>query len=998
MFASFFKSRERARAANSAGGRRRGAVLRLESLEDRLVLNNQTTLPGIADWGTQFYSAFVNTLENTDFDYAKAVQGGKFTYLTLGFVDANASNQPAWDGQPDTVISMDSNQASDVDKAIVAQVDSLRSNQGDDAMVSFGGARVDPASPMELAQAISTSMGTGPDALKQLVADYQAVIDEYQLKRIDFDLEGLTGQDAASIGLRSQAIHQLQLDNHGLQVYYTLEGGIPLNPYGMSTDASNIVQSALDNGVVLSGVNLMTMDFSNGWNYYDRSAANDQLYGNNGMPYAGDQAPDGVGTVAGVAIDNAKAEHDQLQQMYAAHNIAETDAQIWQLVGITPEIGRNYTGDGSNVIFSTDDAQTVETFAKNNGVGLIAIWSINRDQPGNPTDPHSEDNSSFPETPYQFSQIFTQINSTTTPAAPTELTATGKIGEIDLSFTASANATSYNVYRGTASGAEGNTPYATGLTATSFADTAVTAGTIYYYTVTAVNGGGESASSTEASAASTMPPPGAPTGVAASGVVDQVNLSWSSSTDAVTYNIYRGTTSGAEDATAYATGLASTSFADSAVTPGTAYFYVITAVNGSGESAWSAEVSATPMVPPPAAPTGVLATAAVEQINLTWSASSGAATYNIYRATTSGSEGTSAYASGLTGASFADSAVSTGTTYFYLVTAVNGSGESVGSVEVSAAPMVPRPAAPSGLSATGGTNQATLTWSASSGATTYNVYRGASSGAEGTTAYATGLTSTSFTDSAVTARTPYFYVVTAVNGSGESSVSDEVSATPIPPPPPVPVQPPAKLGAAAVAFTHSREYYANFITAAYQQYLGRGPDNFGLKNWIAAMQSGLSDERLEAGFIGSPEYIANHGGDGADWIIGMYRDLLGREPDSQGLANWQAELAQGVLPSSIAYGFAASAEREGERITGDYLAYLGRKPESATVINNWVQVFLSGTTNESVIAGFVASPEYFNQASRGDGNVDFWISSAYHDVLHRDPTATEMANWEAFLA
>jgi hypothetical protein len=89
------------------------------------------------------------------------------------------------------------------------------------------------------------------------------------------------------------------------------------------------------------------------------------------------------------------------------------------------------------------------------------------------------------------------------PSAPTGLAATGGYGLVDLSWSSSAGATSYNVYRGTSSGGEGSTPIATGITATNYTDATVADGTTYYYKVAAVNSGGTSGLSNEASAVST---------------------------------------------------------------------------------------------------------------------------------------------------------------------------------------------------------------------------------------------------------------------------------------------------------------------------------------------------------------------------------------------------------------------------------------------------------------------------------------------------------------
>jgi methionine-rich copper-binding protein CopC len=85
------------------------------------------------------------------------------------------------------------------------------------------------------------------------------------------------------------------------------------------------------------------------------------------------------------------------------------------------------------------------------------------------------------------------------PAAPTALTPTSGSGQISLSWSPSAGATAYRIYRGTASGGETLLASPTG-TAIMFVDSAVTSGTTYYYQVTAVNVGGESPRSSEVAA------------------------------------------------------------------------------------------------------------------------------------------------------------------------------------------------------------------------------------------------------------------------------------------------------------------------------------------------------------------------------------------------------------------------------------------------------------------------------------------------------------------
>ncbi|HYJ41271.1 MAG TPA: lytic polysaccharide monooxygenase [Steroidobacteraceae bacterium] len=87
------------------------------------------------------------------------------------------------------------------------------------------------------------------------------------------------------------------------------------------------------------------------------------------------------------------------------------------------------------------------------------------------------------------------------------------------------------------------------------------------------------------------------------------------------------------------------------------------------------------------------------------------------------------------------------------------------------------PTAPTGLAGTPGNAQVALTWNAVSGATAYNVKRSTTNGGPYANV-AQNVTGTAYTNTGLTNGTPYYYVVTAVNSSGESPVSLQVSATP----------------------------------------------------------------------------------------------------------------------------------------------------------------------------------------------------------------------------
>jgi len=182
----------------------------------------------------------------------------------------------------------------------------------------------------------------------------------------------------------------------------------------------------------------------------------------------------------------------------------------------------------------------------------------------------------------------------------------------------------------------------------------------------------------------------------------------------------------------------------------------------------------------PAAPTGLTATAGNGQVSLSWAASSGATSYTVKRATTSGGPYTNV-ATNVTTTSYTNTSLTNGTTYYYVVSASNSAGSSANSAQASATPTgsttPTAPAAPTGLTATAGNGQVSLSWAASSGATSYTVKRATTSGGAYTNV-ATNVASTSYTDTGVTNGTTYYYVVSASNSAGSSADSAQASATP----------------------------------------------------------------------------------------------------------------------------------------------------------------------------------------------------------------------------
>ena len=261
----------------------------------------------------------------------------------------------------------------------------------------------------------------------------------------------------------------------------------------------------------------------------------------------------------------------------------------------------------------------------------------------------------------------------------------------------------YNVLRSTTSGS-GYVSLASGLlgpvsgsdsSVMTYTDTTAANNTTYYYVVESWNlTGGYSANSPQSAGQKPLSSfstsaPAAPAGLAVtSSGHHSVALSWGATSGANYYKLSRTNLypDGAGGEIALRTVLlddavAGTTYTDTTVTDGKMYSYAVQAVNPVGTSSESSAVTARPLpAAPSAAPSGLAASAAsATSIKLTWSAVPGATGYVIYRSTTSG--GPFSFPANFDNAcvetSLTDTTnLTTKTTYYYQVSAVNSAGVS----------------------------------------------------------------------------------------------------------------------------------------------------------------------------------------------------------------------------------------------------------------------------------------------------------------------------------
>ncbi len=352
---------------------------------------------------------------------------------------------------------------------------------------------------------------------------------------------------------------------------------------------------------------------------------------------------------------------------------------------------------------------------------------------------------------------------TTQVAAPVLVSpangATGISAAPTLSWNGSTGATSYDVYFGTAS----PPPLVTNTAGTSYAPGTLSGGTVYYWQVAARNSGGSTTSAiwvftTQVSG------PQAPALIApvngAAGVTLAPTLSWNAAAGATSYDVYFG----AAFPPPLVTNTAGTSYAPGTLSGGTVYYWQVGARN-SGGSSKSAIWMFTTQIGPPAAPAltapsngavNVPATTVLE-----WSASAGAVSYDVYLGTSLPLP----LVTNTSGTSYTPPPLSAGTVYSWQVSARNSGGASPSATwQFTTGIAAPVLAAP----ANGAINvllTPVLSWSASSGATSYDVYFGTAASPP----LVTNTTGNSYAPGTLATGALYFWRVTARNANGSSA-------------------------------------------------------------------------------------------------------------------------------------------------------------------------------------------------------------------------------------
>ncbi|MGJ9422801.1 chitinase [Aeromicrobium sp. CF3.5] len=283
-----------------------------------------------ASTGTTWFAGYADVTVTPQFEFEDPASRAA-RHVVLSFVVASAEDpcDPSWGG----AYSLDdASKELDLDRRVAR----LRQSSGE-PVVSFGGA-------------INDELATACTDPAQLLGAYRDVVDRYDLRVIDLDIEGPALSDAAASERRATAIAALQAEraaaDKDLRVWLTL----PVTPAGLTIEGRQNVATLLDNDVQLSGVNLMTM------NYGDSRVADQSM--------------------AEASISALNTTHQQLQAVYSENGTSIGSATLWKRMGATPMIGQN---DLAGEIFDVQDARELNRFARSKGLARLSMWSLNRD-------------------------------------------------------------------------------------------------------------------------------------------------------------------------------------------------------------------------------------------------------------------------------------------------------------------------------------------------------------------------------------------------------------------------------------------------------------------------------------------------------------------------------------------------------------------------------------------------------------------------------------------
>ena len=168
----------------------------------------------------------------------------------------------------------------------------------------------------------------------------------------------------------------------------------------------------------------------------------------------------------------------------------------------------------------------------------------------------------------------------------------------------------------------------------------------------------------------------------------------------------------------------------------------------------------------------------------------------------------------------------------------------------------------------------------------------------------------------------------------------------------------------AQAITGSVEFQSNVIRSDYVLFLGRQPAQAEVDGWATQLQNGLTENQVEANFLASDEFFAKQGNTIDSWLQGLYHDVLGRQADAGGLADWKFAVQNGLPRQNVALAIVQSPEANARLIDAVYHDLLRRAPDAGGA-DAWFSALRGGLTPAGFLAQIAGSGEYIGIVAHG---------------------------------
>jgi len=308
------------------------------------------------------YAPYYETyLAPTTASIAATAQQSGARYLTLAFLQSTGKNSCAldWNGNSAQPLNY-----------YTADIASLRA-AGGDVIPSFGGYSADQG---------GTEIADSCTNVSQIAADYESVITTLGVTRLDMDVEAKSLNNTAGVNRRNQAIAMTEAwaasQGIPLQIQYTL----PVEQYGLDPNGEAVLQNAVTDHATVTSVNIMVFD------YYI--------------------AGEGTVNMGQAAINAANNTHTQLAGIYPTL----TSTQIWATEAMTMLPGIDDYPKKTEVTHLAD-AQAMLNFAQTNGMNLLSIWAIQRDNGVCPGTRDSNTCSGITQNTWDFSHLLEPFTS-----------------------------------------------------------------------------------------------------------------------------------------------------------------------------------------------------------------------------------------------------------------------------------------------------------------------------------------------------------------------------------------------------------------------------------------------------------------------------------------------------------------------------------------------------------------------------------------------------------